>query len=69
MRDYEDLCNTYKFFIIVNTTNEYLRAGATKKEALEASSDGFGRFTIKQLTCANMSKLMPESKDYNRYSK
>ena len=40
-----------------------------RKEALEASSDGFGRFTIKQLTCANMSKLMPESKDYNRYSR
>ena len=69
MRDYEDLCNTYKFFITVNTTNEFLRAGTTKKEALEASSDGFGRFTIKQLTCANMSKLMPESKDYNRYSR
>ena len=69
IKDYEDLCNTYKFFIVVRTTNEFLRVGATKKEAQEASSDGFGRFTIRHLTEPNMNRLIPESKDYNRYSR
>lgn len=68
-KDYEDLCNTYKFFIVVRKTYQFLETGATKKEAQEASSDGLGRFTIRHLTEPNMSKLMLESKDYNRYSR
>lgn len=69
MKDCEDLCNTYKFFIIVRKTYQFLRAGATKREAIEASSDGLGRFTIRHLTEPNMGKLMPDPKDYNRYSR
>lgn len=68
-KDYEDLCNSYKFFIVVRKTYQFLEAGATKKEALEASSDGLGRFTIRHLTEPNMGRLIPESKDYNRYSR